>query len=80
MQYLALINHPPGLDARSLYMEITCSGHETVRTIGHHRLDTTHFKKEFIEILGQLIAQLSVRTAHDYCSDGAQFLSSQTLI
>jgi len=29
---------------------------------------------------GQLIAHLSVRTAHDYRPDGAQFLSSQTLI
>jgi hypothetical protein len=36
--------------------------------------------KNFIEILGQLITQLSVRTAHDYRLDDAQFLSSQTLI
>jgi len=27
--------------------------------------------KNFSEILGQLIAQLSVRTAHDYRPDGA---------
>jgi hypothetical protein len=36
--------------------------------------------KNFSEILRQLIAQLSVRTAHVYRLDGAQFLSSQTLI
>jgi hypothetical protein len=29
-------DHPPGLDARSLYMEITCSGRAIVRTTGHH--------------------------------------------
>jgi hypothetical protein len=37
------INHPDdhqhGPDARSLFMEITCSGRATVRTTGHHRLD-----------------------------------------
>jgi hypothetical protein len=36
-------------------------------------------RKNFSEILGQLIAQLSVRTAHDYHPDGVEFLSSQTL-
>jgi hypothetical protein len=36
--------------------------------------------KNFSKILGQLISQLSVRTAHDYRPDGAQFLSSQMLI
>jgi hypothetical protein len=30
-----------GPDARSLYMEITCSGSATVRTTGHHRPDAT---------------------------------------
>jgi hypothetical protein len=34
-----LDNHPLGPDARSLYMEITCSEHATIRTTGHHRLD-----------------------------------------
>jgi hypothetical protein len=33
--------HPPGPDARSLYMEITCSGHATVRTTVPHRPDAT---------------------------------------
>jgi hypothetical protein len=32
-------DHPLGPDARSLYMEITCSGRATVRTTGHHRPD-----------------------------------------
>jgi hypothetical protein len=40
-------NHPLGPDTRSLYMEITCSGRETVRTTGHHRSDAAHFRKEF---------------------------------
>jgi hypothetical protein len=31
--------HPPGPDARSLYMEITCSGRTTVRTTESHRQD-----------------------------------------
>jgi hypothetical protein len=38
-------DHPPGPDVRSLYMEITYSGHTTVRTIGHHRPDASHFRK-----------------------------------
>jgi hypothetical protein len=38
-------NHSPGPDARSLYMEISCSGHATVRTTGHNYLDTA-FKHE----------------------------------
>jgi hypothetical protein len=40
-------DHPPGPDARSLYMKITCSGCATVRTTGHHRSDAAHFRKEF---------------------------------
>jgi len=32
-------DHPPSPDARSLYMEITCSGCATVRTTVHHRPD-----------------------------------------
>jgi hypothetical protein len=34
-----LDDHPSDLDARSLYMEITCSGREIVRRTGHHRLN-----------------------------------------
>jgi hypothetical protein len=33
-------DHSPGPDARSLYMEITCSGGATVRMTGHQRSDT----------------------------------------
>jgi hypothetical protein len=40
-------DHPPGLDVRSLYMEITCSGRTTLRTTWHHRLDAAHFRKDF---------------------------------
>jgi hypothetical protein len=32
-------DHPPSLNARSLYMEITCSERATIRTIGKHRPD-----------------------------------------
>jgi hypothetical protein len=46
-QISRLDDHPPGPDARSLYMEITCSGRATVRTTGHHLPDVAHFRKEF---------------------------------
>jgi hypothetical protein len=36
--------------------------------------------KNFNEILGKSIAQLSIQTAHDYRLNGAYVLSSQTLI
>jgi hypothetical protein len=36
--------------------------------------------KIFSEIFGISVAQLSVRMAYDFRPDGAQFLSSQTLI
>jgi hypothetical protein len=39
-------DHPLGSNARSLYMEITCSGRATVRTIGHHRPDAAQNRKE----------------------------------
>jgi len=38
-------DHPPGPDAQSLYMEITCSERATVWTIVHHRLDAA-FEQE----------------------------------
>jgi hypothetical protein len=38
-------DHPSGLDARSLYMEITCSGRTTVRATMLHRPDAA-FKQE----------------------------------
>jgi len=40
-------DHPPGPNARGLYMEITCSRRANVRMTGHHRLDEARFWKEF---------------------------------
>jgi hypothetical protein len=40
-------DHPPGPDARSLYMEITCSRRTTVRTTGQHRPDAAEIRKDF---------------------------------
>jgi hypothetical protein len=40
-------DHPPGPNVRSLYMKITCSGRATVQTIGYHRPDAAHFRKDF---------------------------------
>jgi hypothetical protein len=40
-------DHSLGLDGRSLGMEITCSDSATVRTTGHHRLETAQIRKEF---------------------------------
>jgi hypothetical protein len=36
-----LDDHPPGPDAGSIYMEVTCSERATVRTIGQHRPDAS---------------------------------------
>jgi hypothetical protein len=38
-QFNRLDDHPPGPDAPSLIMVITCSQSETFRTLGQHRLD-----------------------------------------
>jgi hypothetical protein len=46
-QISRLDDHPPSLNMGSLYMEITCSGRATVQTIGHHRPDVAHFRKDF---------------------------------
>jgi len=40
-------DHPLGPDARSLGMEITCSGSATVWKTGHHHPNTAQIKKEF---------------------------------
>jgi hypothetical protein len=73
-------DHPPGLDAQSLYMEITCIRRATVRTKkappSRHGLKKG---KNFSEILEQLISQLSVWMAHVYRPDSAQFLSSHNV-
>jgi hypothetical protein len=48
------------------YKEITCSGCATVQT---RLLSRKDFLAKFSE---NLVAQLSVRTAHVHCSDGTQ--------
>jgi hypothetical protein len=40
-------NHPPGPDARSLYMEITCTGCTTIRMTGQHNPDATLKQERF---------------------------------
>jgi len=64
---------PHGPDAREPYKEITCSGRATglddvpsVRTMPLNRKD---FPANFLK---NLVAQLSVRTAHVHRLDGAQ--------
>jgi hypothetical protein len=57
---------PYGPYTREPYKEITCSGRATVRTMSVNRKD---FSAKFLE---NLVAQLSVRTAHVHRPDGAQ--------
>jgi hypothetical protein len=65
--------HPHGLDALEPYKEITCSGRATVRTKCHTVRTMYLNRKDFsAEILENLFAQLSVRTAHVHRLDGAQ--------
>jgi hypothetical protein len=58
--------HPLGPNARSLDMEIACSGSATVRTTGQHRPDAAQIRKEFQRNFGKSIAQLSIQTSYDY--------------
>lgn len=64
---------PPWFGCAKPNMKITCSGRATVRTICHpvrmRFLNRKDFSSKFLE---NLIAQLSVRTAHVHCLDGAQ--------
>jgi hypothetical protein len=64
---------PHGLDALDPYKEITCCGRGTVRTMCHtvrtRPLNSKDFPVKFSE---NLVAQLSVRTAHVHRLDGAQ--------
>jgi hypothetical protein len=46
-QITRMDGHPPGLDAQSLYKEITCSGRATVRTIVPHRPDAALKQERF---------------------------------
>jgi hypothetical protein len=55
-------------------MEITCSDRATPSGRG------SKIGKNFSEILGKSIAQLSIWMAFDYRPDDAYVLSSQTLI
>jgi hypothetical protein len=64
-------DHSFGPDARSLNMEIACSGSATVRTTRHHRPEAAQIRKEFQGNFGKPIAQLSVRTPYDYRPNGA---------
>jgi hypothetical protein len=41
-------DHPPGPEARSLYMEIACSRSATVRTTGNHRLDAAQKQERIL--------------------------------
>jgi hypothetical protein len=64
---------PHGPDAREPYKEITCSGQATVRTMSHPVRTMSLNRKDFsTEILENLFAQLSVRTAHVHRPDGAR--------
>jgi hypothetical protein len=40
-------DHPPGLDAQSLYMEVICRERATVRTTGQHRPDAALKQERF---------------------------------
>jgi len=65
------VGHSFGPNARSLNMEIACSGSATIRTTGHHRPDAAQIRKEFQRNFGKPITQLSVWTPYDYCLDCA---------
>jgi hypothetical protein len=66
-------DHPPGPDTRSLYMEITCNGHATVRTIGTTVQTWLKNRKEF-QRNSQEIDRTVVRPdGHDYRPDGHDY-------
>jgi len=54
--------HSFGPDARSLGMEITCSGSAIVQTTGHHIPNAAQIGIKFQRHFGKPVAQLSVRT------------------
>jgi hypothetical protein len=66
-------DHPPSPDTRSLYMEITYSGRETIQTTGQHRpnaaLKQERFSVKFLEF-----------RSHSCPSGRRPVLSSQMLI
>jgi hypothetical protein len=64
---------PHGLDAGVPYKEITCIGRATVQTMCHPVRTVSLNRKDFPEKFSKnLVAQMSVRTAHDHRLDGAQ--------
>jgi hypothetical protein len=69
--------HPPWSGRAKPYMEITCSGHTTVRTALPHRLDTTLKQERFSAKISKiLVAQLSVQTAQVHNPDDAHIFYS----
>jgi hypothetical protein len=64
---------PHGPDAQEPYKEITCSGRATVRTMCHPVRTIPLNRKDFPANFSEnLVAQLSVRTAHVHRPDGFQ--------
>jgi hypothetical protein len=56
--------HPPWSGRAKPYMEITCSGRATVRTLVSHRPDAALKQESFsVKFSENPVAQLSVRTA-----------------
>jgi len=69
--------HPPWSERSKPYKEITCSGRATVRTMCHPDRTRLLNKKDFpTKFLENLVAQLSVLTAHVHSPDGAQIYFS----
>jgi len=65
--------HPPWSGSLNPYKEITCSGRATVRTMCHPVRTRLLNRKDFpVKFLENLVAQLSVRTAHVHRPNGAQ--------
>lgn len=70
-----LDDHPPGPDARELYMEITCS--DRLDDIAPPSGRGSQTGKIFSEIFRILVAQLSVQMAYAHRPDGAQFYQAR---
>jgi hypothetical protein len=64
---------PLGSDTLKPYMEITCSGHTTVRTTVSHCSDAALKQERFSAKISKiLVTQLSVRTAQVHRPDGVR--------
>jgi hypothetical protein len=65
--------HPPSSGCAKPYMEITCSGRATVRTIVPHRPNVALKQERFSAKISEiLVAQLSVQTAHVHRLDSTR--------